>query len=58
MGQSEALKRWGGELAGGGMRSGTYHVHETVFSPLTRNIVCLPFPVVNTNALSQQLTVY
>lgn len=37
---------------------GTYHVHETVFSTLTGNIVCLPFPAVNTNALSQLLTVY
>lgn len=39
---------------GGGWVRGTYHVHETVFSTLTGNIVCLPFPAVNTNALSQR----
>lgn len=31
---------------------GTYHVHETVFSTLARDIVSLPLPVVNTTALS------
>lgn len=60
---SGASGRWGrgGECRRGvekGGWGGTYHVHETVFSTLTGNIVCLPFPAVNTNALSQLLTVY
>ena len=41
---------------GGPAPPDTYHVHETVFSTLAGNIVCLPLPVVNTTALSHRLT--